>query len=233
MFYQILFSGHLYWTISVLSRNNLLQFVQHEGKYMYTRILTVQYIQLFRHDIVSKNRTISIRMVIWLQFWLNWCGDLCSSKNLECQLKTSIVLVWNVIEISYILFSFNWHTLYCCFQYMYFIYEKKKHILKIDIRFLYYPAGSFWAYFIADIRSYSQLKIVSFFPNSLEKIPNCKLQNKLNASLLQCLNDGICCLRHLFFVLTKSWKTCCPVFFSQFLIKHCWNSQFHGYQSCS
>ena len=31
--------------------------------------------------------------------------------------------------------------------------------------------GIFWAYFIADIGSYSQLKIVSFFLNPQEKNP--------------------------------------------------------------
>ena len=38
--------------------------------------------------------------------------------------------------------------------------------------------GFFWAYFIADIRSYSQLKIESFFPNPQGKIPNWKSKNR-------------------------------------------------------
>jgi hypothetical protein len=100
-------------------------------------------------------------------------------------------------------------------------------------------AGTFLAYFIAEIWSYTQLKIVYYFPNQQKKIPNWKLQNKniekqnvkslkiRASSLLLFLNVWRCCPRHWFITAKfKSW------IFAQFLIKHRWNSQFHGYGSC-
>ena len=57
--------------------------------------------------------------------------------------------------------------------------------------------GLFLAYFIANIGSYSQLKTVSFFPNSQENIANkvTRLKNLIKmfktcaTSQVQCLND--------------------------------------------
>ena len=53
---------------------------------------------------------------------------------------------------------------------------KKKDKVCVELFILWFKEddipGIFLAYFIADIGSYSQLKIESIFPNSQEKIPN-------------------------------------------------------------
>ena len=64
------------------------------------------------------------------------------------------------------------------------------------------------------------MKIVSFFPNPQKKNPNWKLQNKKIIKIfeifeikLQCLYDGRCHPRKLFFVFIKLLQNCSHVFF--------------------
>ena len=78
------------------------------------------------------------------------------------------------------------------------------------------------------------MKIVSVFPMHRKKFPieSYKIHpptlSRVN-SLLHHLNDWTCHLRQWFFVFIKSLQNCSHVFFSQFLTKHCWNSQFESW----
>ena len=58
--------------------------------------------------------------------------------------------------------------------------EEPKVIPFDDVSFFHNETGIFFAYFIADTGSYSQLKIVSFFPNSCGKNSQLKVTKLKN-----------------------------------------------------
>ena len=55
-----------------------------------------------------------------------------------------------------------------------FLYNSHSYVHEWETFLHYNNYQGFFAYFIADTGSYSQLKMVSFFPSSQEKIPNFK-----------------------------------------------------------